>query len=450
MKLCATLLAVALQQSLADVPAHCLQEDVLGSWDLEISDKTFETLPDCATEQWTSTKQTLELSLPNRVTLFPQGDEGTWTMVYDQGWEATVVGQKFWGFFDYQVNAPGNVTSFCRSVSLGSYHEVPQDGILPKVWGCYKATSEGGKSTRTHSAPVRPAWTTTGLRLPAPELRTRMPNAVKDTRPDVEKYRHQDGTPMPESWDWDTEWKVVELMRDQLTCGSCYSFAGTSMLATSGRMQGLENLYLSPQEIVSCASDTVTPGRLYAQGCDGGFGYMVAKYAADFGVSANKCFPYQSGEEPSTSGFMEKLCSLPRLCQDRYVAHQDYHYVGGYYGNCSEVGMMEALVKRGAVAVGIQVPESFEAYTSGIYVETDVDRSQRLKGGAAAFEPTGHAVLVVGYGVENGTKYWRVKNSWGRHFGETGYFRVRRGTDEIAIESMAITATLVVNKQLVV
>eukprot|EP01051_Picozoa_sp_SAG22_P005959 SAG22_NODE_372_length_11551_cov_20.656741_13_plen_121_part_00 len=57
------------------------------------------------------------------------------------------------------------------------------------------------------------------------------------------------------------------------------------------------------------------------------------------------------------------------------------------------------------------------------------------------FEPTGHAVLIVGYGVgENGTKYWRVKNCWGRHFGSSGYFRVRRGRDDIAIESTTVSA----------
>ncbi|KAF8007397.1 hypothetical protein BT93_K1413 [Corymbia citriodora subsp. variegata] len=38
-----------------------------------------------------------------------------------------------------------------------------------------------------------------------------------------------------------------------------------------------------------------------------------------------------------------------------------------------------------------------------------------------------HAVAIVGYGTtEDGTKYWKIRNSWGETWGEAGYMRIQR------------------------
>ena len=73
--------------------------------------------------------------------------------------------------------------------------------------------------------------------------------------------------------------------------------------------------------------------------------------------------------------------------------------------------------------VAFQVYEDFLTYKSGVYRHTT--------GGYLG----GHAVRLLGWGVENGTPYWLVANSWNEDWGDRGYFKVLRGVDECGFEN---------------
>jgi cathepsin B len=77
--------------------------------------------------------------------------------------------------------------------------------------------------------------------------------------------------------------------------------------------------------------------------------------------------------------------------------------------------MESELFDNGPLEVGYTVYEDFMNYKSGIY--------KHITGAQLG----GHAVKLIGYGEEEGEKYWICANSWTKNWGEQGFFRIAYG-----------------------
>jgi len=53
----------------------------------------------------------------------------------------------------------------------------------------------------------------------------------------------------------------------------------------------------------------------------------------------------------------------------------------------------------------------------------------------------GHAVKLLGWGVENGVKYWLLANSWNEDWGAEGFFKILRGSNHCGIEGGLVAGT---------
>jgi len=167
----------------------------------------------------------------------------------------------------------------------------------------------------------------------------------------------------------------------------------------------------SEQQLVNCDSNS--------SGCSGGtssnaFYYL---YYNSFGQVRESQLPYVGYRQICNNN---GLTPVAKISSWRFAGTLDENYIA------------QMLLTYGPLATAINA-NYLQYYRGGIIDENSVDCS-----------PLGinHAVNLVGFGEENGLKFWIVQNSWGKLWGESGFFRIARGKGTCGINKYVITAFL--------
>jgi cathepsin B len=213
---------------------------------------------------------------------------------------------------------------------------------------------------------------------------------------------------VPASFDSRTQWpNCVNYIRDQGQCGSCWAFGASEALSDRYCIQKNISVLLSAQWLVSCDSLNM--------GCNGGYLSLAWFYLKNSGLPIDSCDPYTSGTTQQTE-------SCPLSCVDG-SAPKKFKAVS-IHSYKSPSAIQAAIMEGGPIEAAFTVYQDFMSYTGGVYKHT----TGSVLGG--------HAIKIVGWGVEGSTNYWIVANSWGTSWGESGYFRIAFG--QCGIDSAGI------------
>jgi len=236
-------------------------------------------------------------------------------------------------------------------------------------------------------------------------------------------------TDIPESYDWrfadqnDLNLVAVTAVKDQGSCGSCWTFGAAATMEGSMCIQKAYDCSswtgLSEQNMVDCASYNSTfLGNYNDNGCSGGEQSNAIRWASlAGGLSSEDTYPYVSGRTGSKQDCM----------QPAFAASTTEKICGTTsYNGANSPLLARAVMAKGPVTIGIDAGGiAFSLYSGGVYSSTQCS-GRRIN----------HAVTTVGFGVDTADSmpYWIIKNSWGTGWGLDGYIWVERGIDMCGVE----------------
>ncbi|KAJ3705856.1 hypothetical protein LUZ61_009561 [Rhynchospora tenuis] len=213
--------------------------------------------------------------------------------------------------------------------------------------------------------------------------------------------------PLPETKDW-REDGIVSPVKNQGSCGSCWTFSTTGALEAAYTQATGKSISLSEQQLVDCAQ------AFNNFGCNGGLPSQAFQYIKyNGGLDTEEAYPYKG---------VNGICHFDA----NSVGVRVVDSVNITLGDEDELKHAVGLVRP--VSVAFEVIKGFKLYESGVYTSDHCGTTP---------QDVNHAVLAVGYGVENGMPYWLIKNSWGADWGIDGYFKMELGKNMCAIATCA-------------
>ena len=201
-------------------------------------------------------------------------------------------------------------------------------------------------------------------------------------------YADFSGVELDDEVNW-YEKGMVNEPKDQKQCGSCWAFSAVGAVESADAIASGDLKSFAEQQLVDCDKAT---GNM---GCNGGDMALAFEYVEKNALDLEADYKYtgRDGTCAASGSGVGTVSSYVNVTPN------------------SEDQLKGALMK-GPVSVAIEADQlAFQLYHGGV-----------IKRGCGT--NLDHGVLAVGYGTEDGTDYYLVKNSWGASWGDKGFVKI--------------------------
>jgi len=257
------------------------------------------------------------------------------------------------------------------------------------------------------------------------------------------------GTTIPTNWSWrptSSKNNKISSVKSQGGCGDCWAVAATTALSDRFAIKyKMKNPELSYLYTVSC----IGPDYGIPSKCQCSYGGNLQNASCGFskkGARLDSCYPSLINLPMSDLTIIPPLCPANNCCDKDFsfkIDPDSSHLMhSGDVISISSVPNIQTeintwnMIKRDIFSNG-PIPATIIEWTSSLNVFWDENRGVDFVPSKiynpyndrnsidSKKNPSGHAMVIVGWGSENGVDYWEVRNSWGTYGPGGGYFKYK-------------------------